>query len=234
MSRLARSRPSPSMIVAMIALFVALGGASYAAVAINSVGSKQLKKNAVTTKKIKNNAVTAEKIKGGAVTGEKVLDGSLSKGDFATNQVPTGPAGATGKAGPEGPPGTAAFARVDATGALIGGPTQSKGIQALDIQHSGGASAAEVAGTGVYCFGGLDFTPTSAIVSLDNTDAMPAAPALTGGSLNFIPSVAIFKGEDLGYCDNAHNQARVAIEQVNDTAAPALANHGFFIWFEGE
>jgi hypothetical protein len=26
---------------------------------------------------------------------------------------------------------------------------------------------------------------------------------------------------------------RVAMEQVNNAAAPALANHGFFIWLEG-
>jgi hypothetical protein len=53
------------MVVALIALFVAMGGTSYAAVTLgkNSVGSKQLKKNAVTTAKIKNHAVTGKKIK---------------------------------------------------------------------------------------------------------------------------------------------------------------------------
>ena len=57
-------KPSPAFALALVALFVALGGTSYAALSIpaNSVGSKQLKKNAVTTKKIKNHAVTAVKI----------------------------------------------------------------------------------------------------------------------------------------------------------------------------
>jgi hypothetical protein len=57
-------KPSPAFVLALVALFVALGGTSYAALSIpaNSVGSKQLKKNAVTTKKIKNHAVTAAKI----------------------------------------------------------------------------------------------------------------------------------------------------------------------------
>jgi hypothetical protein len=68
------------MIVALIALFVALGGSSYAAVTLakNSVGSKQLKKNAVTTKKIKGSAVTTSKIKNGAVTASKINPAGLT------------------------------------------------------------------------------------------------------------------------------------------------------------
>ena len=48
--------------IAMLALFIALGGTTFAAANIvlpkNSVGTKQLKKNAVTSVKIKNNQVT--------------------------------------------------------------------------------------------------------------------------------------------------------------------------------
>src|SRR5438128_1850385 len=45
MTRLRRYRPTPSMVVACIALLVALGGASYAATALppNSVGTAQVK-----------------------------------------------------------------------------------------------------------------------------------------------------------------------------------------------
>lgn len=70
MTSLRPRKPSASMIVALIALFVALGGSSYAAVTLakNSVGSKQLKKNAVTTKKIKKHAVTASKINPAGLT----------------------------------------------------------------------------------------------------------------------------------------------------------------------
>lgn len=48
MTKLRPRKPSASMVVALIALFVAMGGSSYAAVTLakNSVGSKQLKKNA--------------------------------------------------------------------------------------------------------------------------------------------------------------------------------------------
>lgn len=53
--------------IALLALFIALGGTTYAASTIvlpkNSVGTKQLKKNAVTSVKIKNNQVTGADVK---------------------------------------------------------------------------------------------------------------------------------------------------------------------------
>jgi hypothetical protein len=54
-------RPSPAMIVAVIALIAAVSGSAYAALSKNSVGTKQLKKGAVNTSDIKNNAVTGKK-----------------------------------------------------------------------------------------------------------------------------------------------------------------------------
>ncbi len=59
-----RRRPSASLVISVIALFVALGGVGYAAVQIpaNSVGNAQLKNNAVSNSKIKNNSVNYKKI----------------------------------------------------------------------------------------------------------------------------------------------------------------------------
>jgi hypothetical protein len=62
-------------VVATLALFVAVGGASaFAASQLgnNSVGTKQLKKNAITTAKIKKEAVTAAKVKKGTLTGTQI------------------------------------------------------------------------------------------------------------------------------------------------------------------
>lgn len=74
-------------VIACLALFVALGGASYAATQLprNSVGRGQIKKD--------------------AVTGAKVKDGSLHVADFAVGQLPAGPEGRTGSQGPQGLPG---------------------------------------------------------------------------------------------------------------------------------
>jgi hypothetical protein len=60
MARKLRKHLTYANVVASIALFVALGGASYAAITLprNSVGAKQIKKNAVSGKKVKNRSLT--------------------------------------------------------------------------------------------------------------------------------------------------------------------------------
>jgi hypothetical protein len=79
-----RRRFTFANLVSVLALFIALGGASYAAT--------QLPKNSVGTKQLKN----------GAVTAAKVRDGSLSTADFAAGQIPAGPQGPQGDRGPRG------------------------------------------------------------------------------------------------------------------------------------
>jgi hypothetical protein len=73
--------------IALIALFIALGGTTFAATGFprNSIGAKQLKKNAVTNPKIKRNAVTGAKIANNSVTGADVLESSLGRVPSATN-----------------------------------------------------------------------------------------------------------------------------------------------------
>ena len=71
-----RFTPSPALVVALIALFVALGGTSYAAITAlptNSVGTPQLKNSAVTGRKIKNGAITAAKISPSALGAATVV-----------------------------------------------------------------------------------------------------------------------------------------------------------------
>ncbi len=98
MRKLLRRRPSPAMIVACLALLVALGGTSVAAVsqlARNSVGTLQLQFDAVSNPKIRNNAVNSA----------KVANRSLLRVDFAPGQLPAGPTGPQGPAGPAGAAG---------------------------------------------------------------------------------------------------------------------------------
>jgi hypothetical protein len=99
------------MVVACLALLVALGGTSVAAVnAIvprNSVGPAQIRSNAVATPELRNGAVTTAKLRNNAVTGLKVRNRSLTAIDFVPGSLPAGPAGAAGPAGPAGPVGPA-------------------------------------------------------------------------------------------------------------------------------
>jgi hypothetical protein len=85
-------RPSPAMVVALIALFVALGGGAYAALKLpkGSVGTKQLKKGAVTPPKLA--ASTLKKLKG--KTGPPGSPGAPGA---------PGTPGQDGAAGPAGP-----------------------------------------------------------------------------------------------------------------------------------
>jgi hypothetical protein len=69
-----RPRLTYANVMATAAVFIALGGASYAALKLpkNSVGQKQLQKNAVTAAKLKKEAVTGSKVKKGTLTGTQI------------------------------------------------------------------------------------------------------------------------------------------------------------------
>ncbi len=68
-------RPSPALVVAVLALLVALGGTTYAVTALpkHSVGSAQLKKNAVRSKAVKNYSLRAKDIRPGELPPSEVL-----------------------------------------------------------------------------------------------------------------------------------------------------------------
>ena len=74
-----RRHLSVANVLSCMALFVALGGAAYAATTIakKSVKTRHLAKGAVTTQKLRNGAVTAAKLRNGAVIGAKVAPGAI-------------------------------------------------------------------------------------------------------------------------------------------------------------
>jgi hypothetical protein len=96
--------PSPALVIALIALFVALGGTTYAATSLpkNSVGTAQLRKGAVTKKKISTKTIRALKGDRGlrgvqGIQGVKGDTGARGPSDvysepspFAEFQVPAG------------------------------------------------------------------------------------------------------------------------------------------------
>ncbi len=99
-------KPSPAMIVAVVALVVAMGGGAWAATSLprNSVGPQQIKRNAVTAHKIRNNSINSAKVRDRSLTARDFRKGSLPRGQRGA-RGPRGAVGATGPAGPiEGTP----------------------------------------------------------------------------------------------------------------------------------
>ena len=88
------SRPSPALIVAIIALVISMGGTGYAAFTLprNSVGTKQLKDGAVTAAKVKRHSLT------GAQINLKKL-GTVAAARDAGRALEAGTAAPIGKAG---------------------------------------------------------------------------------------------------------------------------------------
>jgi hypothetical protein len=79
MGRLLRRRPSPAMLVALLALFVALGGSTYAATKIRA---RDIRTGAVGSRAIANNSIRSSDIRNAVVTGQDVKDDSLTNADI--------------------------------------------------------------------------------------------------------------------------------------------------------
>jgi hypothetical protein len=248
MQQWTRSHLSFANVISVLALFVALGGTSFAAVQLskNSVGAKQIKKNAVRASEIKSNAVGASEIRSNAVAGGDVADGTLGSGDLADNSVGSselsdnsvgngelannsvGTGEVTDNAltasditGSTLDPeiGPDLFARVQANGTL------QPNVAGFPPQNKGTILISKGEGgaaTGTYCFD-LPARPASAQVTLDNADAAAA-------DRNVVASVALDRGEDLGDCPANRNDARVRIVDTDD--AETVKDARFFIWFE--
>ena len=127
-----RKRLTFSNVIALLALFIALGGTSYAVTALpkNSVGTQQLKKN--------------------AVTGVKVKNGSLSSADFAAGTLlkgDTGASGATGATGATGPQGaTGAAGPAGAQYSSVDGDSQTNPIESNAVSVASGTIYLDQAG----------------------------------------------------------------------------------------
>ena len=145
-------RPSHGTVAAYAALFIALGGTSYAAVKLphDSVGSAQIKTHAVRGVDIASNAITTSKVK----------NGSLRAADFEAGALPPGPQGPAGPVGPPGPSsGVRGYGRVS---------------QAGNITRSNGTVAVNRFGQGQYCLtpnasSGIDVSKTGIVVTIDES-----------------------------------------------------------------
>jgi hypothetical protein len=114
MIRRARQRLTYGNVVSSMALFIALGGTSYAlTLPRNSVGSQQIRKG----------AVRAPEVRSGAVGSSEVKDRSLRVQDLSTTARESlrGQTGAPGATGPAGPPAITYRAAISSGGAKVRG-----------------------------------------------------------------------------------------------------------------
>ena len=104
-----RSKLTYANVIASIALFVALGGVSWAAVTLpaNSVGKRQLKRSAVTSVKVANGSLTAKDFAAGQLrAGRQGVAGPTGPTGAAGERGASGPAGPKGDRGDAGSPGS--------------------------------------------------------------------------------------------------------------------------------
>ena len=147
--------PSPAFVVSLLALFVALGGTTYAATSLpaNSVGTKQLKKNAVTAAKIKNGAIVASKVNPAGLTVPEAIHATSA--DSATSAVhATSATNATNAANAQ----PVAFAHVSSSGVL-------------DTADSKNVTGVTRLGPSGYCLTGIPFAVRGGQATADENDS---------------------------------------------------------------
>ena len=123
-----RPRLTYSNVMATIAVFVALGGSSYAAVKITG---KQVKNSSLTGRDVRNNSLTGADVK--KLGTKDVTNGGLLAEDFKAGQIPRG------EQGPQGPPGIPPKQTLEMSGlsAAMGHPVTSSGCVILTQPTAG-------------------------------------------------------------------------------------------------
>ena len=184
--RILRRKPSPAMLIALIALFVSMGGVSYG-LATGSVDSRELKNNSIRSKDIRNSQVRSGDIRDGSVAGRDVAADTLTglhidEGELGTvrRAATAGNATTADTATTAGTAEPRAFARVEQNGSIP--PALAKNLTSANVTHPS---------TGVYCFT-VPFDPRSAVATAEVAGSIPViAQARVGQSpspLNSCPA----------------------------------------------
>jgi hypothetical protein len=109
MTSLIRGRLTYANVTATLALFIALGGSSYAAIAITG---RDIRDHSLTGRNLARGSIGSAEIRNGSVRGIDIRDGTITSSDLAKplrrNLLPATviPHGAEGPTGPSGPAGT--------------------------------------------------------------------------------------------------------------------------------
>ena len=86
MKRMIPRRPSPAIVVACIALFVALGGVSYG-FATGSIDSREIRNENVRSQDIRNNSIRTDDLRNNEVRGRDIRNSTVRGPDVALNTL---------------------------------------------------------------------------------------------------------------------------------------------------
>ena len=86
MKSLLARRPSPALVIALIALFVSLSGVSYG-VATGFIDSREIKNNEVRSLDIRNNEIRTRDLRNNEVRGIDIRNSTVQSRDIALNAV---------------------------------------------------------------------------------------------------------------------------------------------------
>jgi hypothetical protein len=165
-----RRRPSPALVISIIALFVALGGVSYG-FATGSIDSREIKNNDVRTRDLRNNDIRTRDLRNNEVRGLDIRNSTVGGRDVALNTL-TGDDINESRLG-KVPSATNADNAANATNADT---AQSvNGLRMVPIKHRSG----DVAGQTILDAGGLQL-----IVSCAGGDEeLRARTTVAGGEI---------------------------------------------------
>jgi hypothetical protein len=146
-------------VVSVLALFVALGGSSYAALRI---GSGQIRDDSVRSVDLRDNTVRSLDLRDNGVRGVDVRANSLTGADIKESLLGRVPAAVTahnaemldGKDASDF--GPRAYALVDRQGSVDA--ASSRGLTSANVSHPS---------DGVYCFSGLNFVVSSVTATVE-------------------------------------------------------------------
>jgi hypothetical protein len=192
--------PTPAFVVSLVALFVALGGTTYAATSLpkSSVGTAQLKNGAVTKTKINKKTISALK-------GQRGPQGAPGATGAAGQPGPPGPKGDTGA------PGAAGTARAYALVGLDGSLSTSESHNVVSVLHT--------PGTGDYC-----------VVLDPSVSAASSGAIVTANFLDDTTAIDdIAHAEWDGTCGNGMRVKTWEVTQGSTSLQVLAHDQGFFI-----
>lgn len=201
-----RRRLSYANVMATIAVFVALGGSSYAAI---QVSGKNVKDSSLTGVDIRNSSLTGTDIRNSSLTTKDVKDGSLLAGDFQSGQLPAGPQGPQGPQGSQGPQGEKGDQGPQGVKGDPGEPGTARGYAlvnangTLDTANSKNVDRATKVDTGFYCVNFTFGVPKNLV----------ATPRIGVGQVGVWPTS--------GACFNPSGSFNVQVRTANATGGAA-------------